>query len=135
MLSIKNLTASIEGKEILHGIDLEVGPGEVHAIMGPNGAGKSTLARVLIGHDAYEITGGSVSFDGQDLLALEPEQRDPATRRGDIRIVFARLAGLDEQDPHGRVGRQPVDDNTAGRARADDDVVGISLSAGHVCSP
>ncbi len=75
MLSIKNLQASVEGKPILKGIDLEVKAGEVHAIMGPNGSGKSTLANVLAGRDGYEVTGGSVTYKGQDLLALKPEER------------------------------------------------------------
>jgi Fe-S cluster assembly ATP-binding protein len=76
-LTIENLRASVEGKQILQGVDLELPPGEVHAIMGPNGAGKSTLANVLIGRDGYEIS-GSVRFDGQDLLALSPEERAAA---------------------------------------------------------
>jgi Fe-S cluster assembly ATP-binding protein len=75
MLSIKNLHASIEDKEILRGINLEVKAGEVHAIMGPNGSGKSTLASVLAGREDYEVTEGSVNFDGQDLLELEVEER------------------------------------------------------------
>lgn len=75
MLTIKNLHASINGKEILKGLNLEVKAGEVHAIMGPNGAGKSTLASVLAGKEGYEITEGSVSFDGKDLLELETEDR------------------------------------------------------------
>lgn len=75
MLSIKNLKARIEDKEILNGIDLEVKPGEVHAIMGPNGSGKSTLASVLAGRETYEVTDGSVTFDGADLLDLAPEER------------------------------------------------------------
>lgn len=75
MLSIKNLTASIDGKEILKGINLEIKPGEVHAIMGPNGSGKSTLSQVLAGNDNYEVTGGEVIYQGQDLLALNTEQR------------------------------------------------------------
>ncbi len=73
MLSIKNLHASIDGKEILKGLNLEVKPGEVHAIMGPNGAGKSTLASVLAGREEYEITEGSVTFDSKDLLELATE--------------------------------------------------------------
>ncbi|HEX4952745.1 MAG TPA: Fe-S cluster assembly ATPase SufC [Thermoanaerobaculia bacterium] len=75
MLKIDDLHVSIEGREILKGIDLEVGPGEVHAIMGPNGSGKSTLAQVLAGRDAYEVTRGSVRFLDQDLLELDPEDR------------------------------------------------------------
>jgi Fe-S cluster assembly ATP-binding protein len=65
----------VDGREILKGLDLTVNKGEVHAIMGPNGSGKSTLAHVLAGKDAYEVTGGSVTFDGRDLLALEPDER------------------------------------------------------------
>ena len=75
MLKIEGLTAEIEGKAILRGIDLEVPTGEVHAIMGPNGSGKSTLSYVLAGREGYEITGGSATFNGQDLLAMEPEER------------------------------------------------------------
>jgi len=75
MLKIKNLHASVDGNEILRGIDLEIGAGEVHAVMGPNGSGKSTLARVLSGHEAYEVTAGEVLFNGKDLLEMEPEER------------------------------------------------------------
>lgn len=75
MLEIKDLHANINGKEILKGINLTVKSGEVHAIMGPNGSGKSTLSNVLVGHPAYEVTKGSVTFDGKDLLALSPEDR------------------------------------------------------------
>ncbi|TDH61319.1 Fe-S cluster assembly ATPase SufC [Dankookia rubra] len=75
MLRIEGLTAEVEGKQILKGIDLEVPAGEIHAIMGPNGSGKSTLSYVLSGREGYEITGGSVTFDGRDLLAMEPEER------------------------------------------------------------
>ena len=75
MLSINELRASIEGKEILKGINLVVNPGEIHAIMGPNGSGKSTLASVLAGREEYEVTGGSVTFDGKDLLELAAEER------------------------------------------------------------
>lgn len=75
MLSIKNLQAKVEGKQILNGINLEVKAGEVHAIMGPNGSGKSTLASVLAGRSEYEITGGQVSFNSKDLLEMEPEDR------------------------------------------------------------
>lgn len=75
MLEIKNLHASVEDKEILKGVDLTIGPGEIHAVMGPNGAGKSTLAAVLTGRPGYTVTGGSVSFCGKDLLAMAPEER------------------------------------------------------------
>ncbi len=75
MLEIANLTATVSEKEILKGINLTVNAGEVHAIMGPNGSGKSTLAQVLAGHPSYEVTGGSVQFEGEDLLELEPEER------------------------------------------------------------
>ena len=75
MLEIKDLHATINGKEILKGINLTVKSGEVHAIMGPNGSGKSTLSNVLVGHPAYEVTKGSVTFDGKDLLAMSPEDR------------------------------------------------------------
>lgn len=75
MLSIKQLKAEVEGKEILKGLDLEVRPGEIHAIMGPNGSGKSTLAHVLSGRDGYDVSGGEVLFEGEDLIALAPEER------------------------------------------------------------
>jgi len=75
MLQIKGLRAGIEDREILKGINLDIKPGEVHAIMGPNGSGKSTLASVLAGKEDYEVTGGSVTFEGKDLLELAPEER------------------------------------------------------------
>jgi Fe-S cluster assembly ATP-binding protein len=75
MIKIKNLHANIEGKEILKGLNLEVNAGEIHAIMGPNGAGKSTLASILAGREEYEVTEGSVDFDGKDLLELSTEDR------------------------------------------------------------
>jgi len=75
MLEVRNLHAAADRREILRGIDLSIGAGEVHAIMGPNGSGKSTLARVLAGHPEYQVTAGEVLYDGQDLLALDPESR------------------------------------------------------------
>ena len=117
MLEIKNLHASISGKEILRGIDLTVNEGEVHAVMGPNGSGKSTLAQVLAGHPGYEVTEGSVTYDGQDLLALDPEVRAqqgiflafqyPVEIPGVTNAYFLRSAyneirkakGLEELDP------------------------------------
>lgn len=78
MLQINDLRASIEDKEILRGISLEVPPGQIHAIMGPNGSGKSTLGYVLAGREDYEVTGGAATFDGRDLFEMEPEERAAA---------------------------------------------------------
>src|SRR5213595_2479324 len=75
LLEIRNLHARVEDKEILKGIDLTVNPGEVHAIMGPNGSGKSTLSRALSGHPEYQVVGGSVMFEGRDLLDMDPDER------------------------------------------------------------
>ena len=78
MLEIKNLHARVEGKEILKGVDLVINDGEIHALMGTNGAGKSTLSNVIVGHPKYEVTEGSMTFNGQDLLAMTPEERSHA---------------------------------------------------------
>jgi Fe-S cluster assembly ATP-binding protein len=78
VLCIENLHVSIEGKEILRGVDLTIRQGEIHALMGPNGSGKSTLSYALLGHPRYEVTEGSVTIDGQDILALEPDERAKA---------------------------------------------------------
>ena len=78
MLEIKNLHAQVEGKEILKGIDLTIRDGEIHAVMGTNGAGKSTLSNVIVGHPKYEVTEGSMTFNGQDLLPMTPEERSHA---------------------------------------------------------
>jgi Fe-S cluster assembly ATP-binding protein len=75
MLKIENLRVEIDGQEIVKGLDLEVGEGEIHAIMGPNGSGKSTFANVLMGHPRYEVTGGSITFRGEDVFELEPDER------------------------------------------------------------
>ena len=84
MLEIKNLHVKVGEKEILRGINLTVGAGEVHAIMGPNGSGKSTLAHVLAGRENYQVTGGEVRYDGKDLLAMSPEER----ARGGVFLAF-----------------------------------------------
>jgi len=75
MIKINNLQARVEDKEILKGIDLEVNPGEIHAIMGPNGSGKSTLSSVIAGREDYQVTGGSIDFEGENLMDLDPEER------------------------------------------------------------
>lgn len=109
MLNIHDLHARVEGTEILKGIDLEVKPGEIHAIMGPNGSGKSTLAQLLAGHEAYEVTGGTVTFEGKDLLEMAPEERAregiflafqyPVEIPGVNSAYFLR-AGLNEKRKH-----------------------------------
>jgi Fe-S cluster assembly ATP-binding protein len=117
LLEITDLHAQAEGKPILRGVDLRVDAGEVHAIMGPNGSGKSTLAQVLAGHPAYAVTRGTVRYDGQDLLALKPEERAragvflafqyPVAIRGITNAYFLRSTvnairkhkGLEELDP------------------------------------
>jgi Fe-S cluster assembly ATP-binding protein len=117
MLDVRNLHVSVDGNEILRGVDLQVKPGEVHAIMGPNGSGKSTLAQALAGHPAYQVTSGTMRYFGKDLLELDPEERAreglflafqyPVEIRGITNSYFLRSAlnairkhrGLDELDP------------------------------------
>ncbi|MEK6769651.1 MAG: Fe-S cluster assembly ATPase SufC [Gemmatimonadota bacterium] len=117
MLQVKNLHASVQGSEILRGIDLSVNAGEVHAIMGPNGSGKSTLAQLLAGHPAYAVTEGTVLYEGKDLLEMAPEERAregvflafqyPVEIRGITNAYFLRSAlnatrkyrGQEELDP------------------------------------
>jgi Fe-S cluster assembly ATP-binding protein len=119
MLSIKNLTASINGTPVLKGIDLEIKAGEIHAIMGPNGSGKSTLGKVLAGHPAYVITGGTVTFEGKDLLELEADERarlgiflgfqHPIEVPGVSNAQFLRLAYNKQAEANGKEELDPLE--------------------------
>ena len=108
MLEIKDLHASINGKEILKGINLTVNPGEIHALMGQNGAGKSTLSNVLVGNPAYEVTSGSVTFNGKDLLAMKPEELHACGHQCQAQVS---RDGTDER------GRFPEDDAREAKGR------------------
>jgi Fe-S cluster assembly ATP-binding protein len=119
MLEVKGLHASVDGNEILKGLDLEVHAGEVHAIMGPNGSGKSTLAQVLAGHPAYTVTAGTIRFEGKDLLDLDPEERAqagvflafqyPVEIRGISNAYFLRSALNAMRKARGQEELDPVD--------------------------
>ena len=107
MLSIKNLHASVAGKPILKGINLEIKPGEVHAIMGPNGSGKSTLAKVIAGHPGYEATAGSVVFQGEETLEMEPDEAMEEEWEGELDAALLQADDLEalvleaaEDTPH-----------------------------------
>jgi Fe-S cluster assembly ATP-binding protein len=117
ILEIKNLSAGVEGKQILKGVNLTVAAGEVHAVMGPNGSGKSTLAAVLAGRDGYDVTGGEVLYDGHDLLDLDPEER---AREG-LFLAFqypVEIPGVNSTYfPEGRAQRNPQGQRRAGTGR------------------
>jgi len=119
MLEIRNLHASVDGNEILKGINLTVNKGEVHAIMGPNGSGKSTLAKVLAGHPQYEVTAGEVIYDGKNLLEMSPDERAregvfmafqyPIEIPGVSNAQFLRLAYNERQKHHGEEELDPLE--------------------------
>ena len=119
MLEIRNLHASVDGNEILKGIDLKINPGEVHAIMGPNGSGKSTLAKVLAGHPQYEVTAGEVIYDGRNLLEMSPDERAragvfmafqyPIEVPGVSNAQFLRLAYNERQKHRGEEELDPLE--------------------------
>ena len=119
LIEIKDLHATVGDKEILKGIDLAVNAGEIHAVMGPNGSGKSTLAQVLAGNPAYEVTGGSVTYDGKDLLAMPPEERAqsgiflafqyPVEIPGVSNAYFLRAAYNEIRKAHGEEEVDPLE--------------------------
>ena len=119
LLEIKNLHASVGGKEILRGINLTINPGEIHAVMGPNGAGKSTLSAILTGNPQYTVTEGSITYDGKDLLAMSPEQRAwegiflsfqyPVEIPGVSMVNFMRTAINAHREYHGKPALSATD--------------------------
>ena len=145
MLEIKDLKASTGETPILNGLSLSVKPGEVHAIMGPNGSGKSTLAQVLAGHPAYEVTEGSISFDGQDLLELAPEDRAaagiflafqyPVEIPGVSNAYFLRAAYNEQRKRRGLEEVDPIDfmdlmDEKLSMVQWSSDILSRSVNAG-----
>src|SRR4249920_86616 len=119
LLQVQGLRANVGDKEILKGLDLTVNAGEIHAVMGPNGSGKSTLAQVLAGNPAYEVTGGSITYDGQDLLELAPEVRAqsgiflafqyPVEIPGVSNAYFLRAAYNEIRKAHGHEEVDPLE--------------------------
>ncbi len=134
LLEVKNLHASVGEREILHGLNLTIGAGEVHAIMGPNGSGKSTLSHVLAGRDDYEVTEGTITLDGQDLLELEPEERAaagvflalqyPVEIPGVANMTFLKAALTSQRKARGEPDLSTAD--FMKRVRTEADKLGIS---------